>query len=96
MVPKRHNCIELLRRLVLALAAMIFFQPSTLAAAGRSEQRVELLLSGLPERTAKDYADLLRRAGSNVRIQVVEDPATETWSPPRFAFGRETPAIGQQ
>ena len=84
MDPKRHNCTELFRRLVLALAAMIFFQPSTLAAAGRSEQRVELLLTGLPERTSKDYADLLRRAGSNVRIQVVEGPATETWSLPRF------------
>jgi hypothetical protein len=43
-----------------------------------------LLLSGLPERTSKDYANLLRRAGSDVSIQVVEDPTTETWSLPRF------------
>lgn len=84
MAPKRHSSIGWLRRLVLGLAAMIFIQPSNLVAAGSSEQRVELLLTGLPERTSKDYADLLRQAGPDVRIQALDDPGKETWSLPRF------------
>ena len=52
---------------------------------GSSEQqRVQSLLTGLPERTSKDYADLLRQAGPDVRIQALDDPGKETWSLPRF------------
>jgi hypothetical protein len=80
MASKPYSWIGWFLASVLALAVFFFLQPASIAAALRSEQRVELLLNGLPERTSKAYGDLLRRAGADVRISAADNPATETWS----------------
>jgi hypothetical protein len=65
------------------VAAALFLSQGACADAGEPTQRAELFLSGLPERESKNYADLLRLAGADVRIKPGDDPSSETWSLPR-------------
>jgi hypothetical protein len=72
---------------VLVTVALLLSQ-GAYADAGEPKQRAELLLSGLPERESKNYADLLRLAGADVRIKPGDDPSSETWSLPRSHLKR--------
>jgi Metallo-peptidase family M12B Reprolysin-like len=65
------------------------------AQVNKHAQRAELLLSDLPARTSRDYADLRRLAGGDVRVQVLDATASETWSFPRSRLKRLTQRLQQ-
>jgi hypothetical protein len=83
MVANRRNIIGRLVMAALVVAAAALVQQTASAETGRAKQRAELLLSGLPERASKDYADLLRLAGVDVRVKAGDIPSSEAWSLPR-------------
>jgi metallopeptidase family M12-like protein len=80
------RCADLIGRFAwfaVLFAAVAFGTQAALGKATTREARVELILSDLPARTSKDYTDLLRIAGRDVRVHVLGISSSETWSLPR-------------
>jgi hypothetical protein len=84
--PRSSGCFYWLTCAMLAFAAIV--SPAHPSLAQSSKDRVELILSALPPQRSKDYADLLRLAGSDVRVQRPGLSASETWSLQRSRLKR--------
>jgi hypothetical protein len=88
--PWLGPALGLVMAATLMLAGAMLLSASAWAKTRKAEALAELLLTGLPERTSKDYAELLRLAGADARITAADTAASETWVLPRSRLKRLT------